>query len=54
MVNRSDVQSLDFRTLLLAQEQCPDIPTYYLINNAKLLSSEFVPESLRLSSDETR
>jgi glycerophosphoryl diester phosphodiesterase len=54
MVDRSDVQSFDFRTLLLVQEQYPDIPTYYLTNNVKLLSSEFVPESLRLSPDETK
>jgi len=54
MVDRSDVQSFDFRTLLLVQEQYPDIPTYYLTNNVKLLSSEFIPESLRLSPDETK
>ncbi len=54
MVDRSDVQSFDFRTLLLVQEQYPDIPTYYLTNNVKLLSSDFVPESLRLSPEETK
>src|SRR5271170_4064486 len=54
MVDRSDVQSFDFRTLLLMQEQYPDIPTYYLTESVKLLSTEFVPESLRLSPDETK
>ena len=54
MVDRSDVQSFDFRTLLLVQEQYPDIPTYYLTENTKLLSTDFVPEALRLSADETR
>ncbi len=54
MVDRSDVQSFDFRTLQLVEEQYPAIPTYYLTNNVALLSSEFVPESLRLTADETR
>ncbi len=54
MLDRSDVQSFDFRTLLLVQEQYPDIPTYYLTENTKLLSTDFVPEPLRLSADETR
>src|SRR5271170_1939839 len=54
MVDRSDVQSFDFRTLLLVQEQYPDIPTYYLTESTKLLSTEFVPEGLRLSADETK
>jgi glycerophosphoryl diester phosphodiesterase len=54
MENRAEVQSFDFRTLQLVEEQFPEIPTYYLTNNAKLLSSEFVPEELRLSEDETK
>jgi glycerophosphoryl diester phosphodiesterase len=54
MVDRSDVQSFDFRTLQLVEEQFPAIPTYYLTNNEKLLSSEFVPEGLRLTDDETK
>jgi glycerophosphoryl diester phosphodiesterase len=54
MESRSEVQSFDFRTLQLVEEQYPAIPTYYLTNNAKLLSSEFVPESLRLSEDDTK
>ncbi|WP_263409666.1 glycerophosphodiester phosphodiesterase family protein [Terriglobus tenax] len=54
MTARAEVQSFDFRTLQLVEEQYPEIPTYYLTNNAKLLSSDFVPEGLRLSLDETK
>jgi glycerophosphoryl diester phosphodiesterase len=54
MVDRSEVQSFDFRTLQLVEEQYPAIPTYYLTNNEKLLSSDFVPEGLRLTENETR
>lgn len=39
---------------MLIQEQDPDIPTYYLTENVKLLSTDFTPESLRLSPDETK
>ena len=54
MEDRAEVQSFDFRTLQLVEEQFPAIPTYYLTNNEKLLSSEFVPAGLRLTEDETR
>jgi glycerophosphoryl diester phosphodiesterase len=47
MESRADVQSFDYRTLILIEEQYPNIPTYYLIDNANILSSEFVPETLR-------
>jgi glycerophosphoryl diester phosphodiesterase len=47
MESRADVQSFDYRTLILIAEQYPNIPTYYLIDNANILGSEFVPESLR-------
>jgi glycerophosphoryl diester phosphodiesterase len=47
MEARSDVQSFDFRTLILVEEQYPAIATYYLTDNPRLLSSEFVPASLR-------
>ncbi len=47
MEARSEIQSFDYRTLILVEEQHPQIPTYYLIDNPKLLSSSFVPESLR-------
>jgi glycerophosphoryl diester phosphodiesterase len=47
MESRSDVQSFDYRTLILIEEQYPNIPTYYLIDNANILTSEFVPTALR-------
>jgi glycerophosphoryl diester phosphodiesterase len=48
MEARADVQSFDFRTLALVEEQFPNIATYYLTDNPKILSSEFVPASLRV------
>lgn len=50
MEEHADVQSFDFRTLQLIEEQYPRIRTYYLTDNYKLLSSEFVPATLRLST----
>jgi glycerophosphoryl diester phosphodiesterase len=47
MESRAEVQSFDFRTLILVEEQFPKIPTYYLTGDPKLLSSPFVPASLR-------
>ncbi len=47
MEARSDVQSFDFRTLILVEEQFPNIPTYYLTEDASVFSTDFVPESLR-------
>ncbi len=47
MESRSDVQSFDFRTLQLIEEQFPKIPTFYLTSDPKLLSSELVPANLR-------
>jgi glycerophosphoryl diester phosphodiesterase len=47
MESRSEVQSFDFRTLVLVEEQHPNIPTYYLTSGSRIFSSEFVPESLR-------
>ena len=49
MESRADVQSFDFRTLILVEEQYPNIPTYYLTDNVHILASEFVPASLRQS-----
>jgi glycerophosphoryl diester phosphodiesterase len=49
MESRSDVQSFDFRTLILVEEQYPAIPTYYLTEDSASLSTEFVPASLRLA-----
>lgn len=48
MEGRAAVQSFDFRTLQLIEEQHPKIKTFYLTDNYKLLSSEFVPAELRL------
>lgn len=44
---RADVQSFDFRTLILVEEQFPAIPTYYLTEDSERFSSEFVPGPLR-------
>lgn len=48
MEDRAAVQSFDFRTLQLIEEKYPKIKTFYLTDNYKLLSSEFVPAELRL------
>jgi glycerophosphoryl diester phosphodiesterase len=48
MEERADVQSFDFRTLLLVQERYPKIRTYYLTASPYLLNSDFTPESLRV------
>ena len=47
MESRAEVQSFDFRTLILVEEQFPKIPTYYLTGAPNTLSSPFVPASLR-------
>jgi len=47
MESRSDIQSFDFRTLQLVEEQFPKIPTFYLTSDPKLLSSDLVPANLR-------
>jgi glycerophosphoryl diester phosphodiesterase len=47
MAARSDIQSFDFRTLQLFEEQYPQIPTYYLTGPAATLSSALIPASLR-------
>jgi glycerophosphoryl diester phosphodiesterase len=52
MESRVEVQSFDFRTLILVEEQHPQVPTYYLTSGVKLLSSEFVPQPLRASAAE--
>ncbi|WP_244502026.1 glycerophosphodiester phosphodiesterase family protein [Terriglobus roseus] len=49
MEGRAAVQSFDFRTLQLIEEQQPKIQTFYLTDNYKLLSSDFVPAGLRLN-----
>lgn len=50
MQSRSEIQSFDFRTLLLVEEQHPTIPTYYLLEDPRLLSTDFVPAALRQPS----
>jgi len=47
MESRAEVQSFDFRTLILVEEQFPKIPTYYLTGPPNMLSSDFVPAALR-------
>jgi glycerophosphoryl diester phosphodiesterase len=47
MESRADVQSFDFRTLQLVEEQYPNIPTFYLTELPAHLSSDFVPAGLR-------
>lgn len=51
MQSRAEVQSFDFRTLILVEEQHPDIPTYYLTSGARMLKTEFVPEPLRQTTE---
>jgi glycerophosphoryl diester phosphodiesterase len=50
MESRAEIQSFDFRTLILTEEQYPRIPTYYLTGSPKMLSTPFVPASLRQPS----
>ena len=47
MESRSDIQSFDFRTLQLVEEQYPNIPTYYLTETTDTLSTPLLPPSLR-------
>jgi glycerophosphoryl diester phosphodiesterase len=47
MESRAEVQSFDFRTLVLVEEQHPNIPTYYLTSGSRVFTSAFVPEGLR-------
>ncbi|MDE3106047.1 MAG: glycerophosphodiester phosphodiesterase [Acidobacteriota bacterium] len=47
METRTEVQSFDFRTLQLIEQQYPKIPTYYLTETPEMLRSNLVPASLR-------
>ena len=47
MSARCEIQSFDFRTLLLVQEQHPNLHTYYLVEDPRLLSTDFTPALLR-------
>jgi glycerophosphoryl diester phosphodiesterase len=48
MEGRAAIQSFDFRTLQLVEEQYPKIQTFYLTDKARLLGTEFLPVGLRL------
>ncbi len=54
MESRAEVQSFDFRTLILVEEQFPEIPTFYLTADPKLLSSPLVPAALRQPAPSTQ
>jgi glycerophosphoryl diester phosphodiesterase len=47
MEARSDVQSFDFRTLVLVEEQFPSIRTVYLVGDPGQLQEQFLPQVLR-------
>jgi glycerophosphoryl diester phosphodiesterase len=47
MESRAEVQSFDFRTLILVEEQFPNIPTFYLTESPDTLTTNLVPPSLR-------
>jgi glycerophosphoryl diester phosphodiesterase len=47
MESQAEVQSFDFRTLILVEEQFPKIRTIYLTGAPASLSSNFVPATLR-------
>ncbi|HEY0264015.1 MAG TPA: glycerophosphodiester phosphodiesterase family protein [Granulicella sp.] len=47
MESRAEVQSFDFRTLQLVEEQFPKIPTYYLTGDPRTLSTPMTPDALR-------
>jgi glycerophosphoryl diester phosphodiesterase len=53
MESRAEVQSFDFRTLILVEEQFPKIPTFYLTGDPKSLSSPLVPAALRQPAPRT-
>lgn len=53
MESQAEVQSFDFRTLILVEEQFPKIPTYYLTGDPRLLSSPLVPAALRQPAPNT-
>jgi glycerophosphoryl diester phosphodiesterase len=45
--SRAEVQSFDFRTLILIEEQFPKIPTFYLTGAPNTLSTSLIPAALR-------
>ncbi|ADV84620.1 glycerophosphodiester phosphodiesterase family protein [Terriglobus saanensis] len=51
MEDRVEIQSFDFRTLQRVEEKFPNIPTFYLTQDAKLFYTDFLPENMRLKSN---
>ncbi len=51
MESRCDIQSFDFRTLQLVEEQFPKILTVYLTEDPRMLSTPFVPPALRVGAE---
>ncbi len=51
MESRCDIQSFDFRTLQLVEEQYPRILTVYLTEDPRTLSTPFVPAGLRAAAE---
>ena len=49
MEGRAAIQSFDFRTLQLVEEQYPKIQTFYLTEDSATLYTEYVPAALRAS-----
>jgi glycerophosphoryl diester phosphodiesterase len=47
MESRAEVQSFDFRTLILLEQQFPKIPTFYLTGAPSTLSNPLIPATLR-------
>jgi glycerophosphoryl diester phosphodiesterase len=47
MEARADIQSFDFRTLVLVEEQFPAIRTVYLVGDPIQLQDQFLPQVLR-------
>ncbi len=51
MEDRASIQSFDFRTLQLVEEQFPRIQTFYLTQQPSALASRLIPASLRESPE---
>lgn len=50
MQQRSEIQSFDFRTLLLVEEQYSFLPTYYLTSSPKLFKFQMTLPAASVSS----
>lgn len=49
--DRAAIQSFDFRTLQLVEQQYPKIQTFYLTESPKSLATDFVPADLRFQPE---